>query len=86
MVLHFPNKLLSSLRKGINLLFLVSSPPLYLNVLTFLLILGNFKTSGLKTSSNYAIKYLDLLFALTIFEMITCSTLHPKYLLAFYAL
>ena len=74
MVLCFSNSLLSAILKDINLLFLFLSPPLSLNVLTNLLILGN-----IKTSSKYSIKYLELFFVSASFEMTILSTLNYQY-------
>ena len=56
MVLHFSNSFSASIRKDTNLL-LSLSPYLTLNVLTYSLILGNTKTSGLIALSKYPINY-----------------------------
>ena len=69
MVLHFSNSLSSSRRKDLNASFLLLSLSLPLNVLKSPLILGNNKTNGLINSSKYPIKYLELYFISTNFEM-----------------
>ena len=61
--------------KDINLLFLSLSPSLTLSVLTYSLILGNIKTNRLMILLKYPIKYLDLVFVSTNFEMTILSTL-----------
>ena len=58
----------SSIQEDINLLFLS------LNVLTYLLTLGNIKTNALIASSKYLIKYLELIFVSINFEIIIAST------------
>ena len=55
MVLYFSNSLSSSIGKDIDL------PFLSLKILIYLLILGNFKTNGLITSSKYPIKHFQLI-------------------------
>ena len=55
MVSYFSNSSSSSIHKDINLLYLPLS--LTLKVLTYPLILGNFKTNGLMTLSKYPIKH-----------------------------
>ena len=57
--------------KDINLLF----PFLTLNVIAYPLILDIFKTTGLTVLSEYPIKYLELVFILTNFEIAILSTL-----------
>ena len=60
MVWYFCNMLSSSILKDIKLSLLFLSPPSFLNVLIYQLILGNIKTNGLITSSESSIKYLEL--------------------------
>ena len=59
MILYSSNSFSSSIGRDINLLFLSS---LTLNILTYLLILGNARANGLITLSKYPIKYLELVF------------------------
>ena len=63
MVLYYPNRFLSSIRKGVKLLFysqkFLTCPP----------IVGNIKTNCLVTSSKYPIKYLELFFVSINFEI-----------------
>ena len=54
-----------------NLLF----PSLTINILTYPLILGIIKTIGLIALSKYSIKYLELVFVLTNFEITILSAL-----------
>ena len=75
MVLDFTNSFSSSVRKEISLLFLSLSPSSTLNALINPLILGNMKINGLITLSKYPIKYLELVFVSTNFEITTLSTL-----------
>ena len=63
MVLYFTNSLSSSIQKNINLLFLT------LKVLTYPLNLGNIKTNNVITLSKCPIKYLELVFVSTNFEI-----------------
>ena len=84
MVFHFSNSLSSSIRKGINLLFFFLSPPLSLNVFTYLLYLGNIKINGLTTSPKYQIKYLELFFVLANFEMTVLQTLTFQIFIGFF--
>ena len=58
MVIYFSNNLSSSL-----------SPSLRLNVLTYLLIFDDIKTNGFITLSKYLMKYLQLSFVSTNFQM-----------------
>ena len=70
--LYPSNSFSSSKRKDINLLFLSLS----LNVLTYPLIFGTIKTNDIITLSNFIpVKYLELVFVLTNFEIIIVSTL-----------
>ena len=57
MVSYFSNSSSSSIHKDTNLLYLPLSLSLTLKVLTYPLILGNFKTNGLMTLSKYPIKH-----------------------------
>ena len=75
----FSDILSSSIWKDINLLFLI------LNVLTYSISLGNIKNNGLITLSKYSIKYLELVFALTNFEITILSTLTSQILITFLA-
>ena len=83
MVLYFSNSLSSSISKGINLVFV--SPPLSSNILTYSLVLGNIKTSGLITSSNYPFKCLELFFVSTKSKMTISSTLTSQIFVGFFA-
>ena len=76
MVLCFSNSLSSSIWKDINLLFLSLNPSLTpsLHVLTYPLILGIRKSNSLIALSEYPIKYLELVFILTNFEITILST------------
>ena len=59
------------MQKDINLLFLSLPPSLTLNFLTYPFILGIIKTNGLIALSNFIpIKYLELVFVLTNFEIL----------------
>ena len=73
--LYFSNNFSSSIWKDINLLILSSSPSLTLNVLIYPLSLCIIKTNGLKSLSEYPIKYLESIFVLTNFEITILSTL-----------
>ena len=65
--LNFSNRKI--IQKDINLLLLCLSP-LLLNVLRYPIILGIIKTDGLIALSNFmSIKYLELAFVLTNFEI-----------------
>ena len=67
--------------KDINLLF----PFLTLNVIAYPLILDIFKTTGLTVLSEYPIKYLELVFILTNFEIAILSTLTSQIFLGLFA-
>ena len=71
MPLPFCNSFSSSVRKNINLL----CPSLTLNVLKYRLVLGIIKTNGLMVLSKHPIKFLELVFVLTNFEVTILSTL-----------
>ena len=61
--------------ESMKLLLLSLSTSLTLNVLIYPLILVNTKTNGLITLFKYSIKYLELGFASTDFEISILSTL-----------
>ena len=63
------------MEKDINLLFATLSPSFTVTVLTYSLILGIIATNGAIALSKYPIKYLELVFALTNFEITVLSTL-----------
>ena len=63
MVLYYPNRFLSSIRKDVKLIFYSQK------FLTYPLIVGNIKTNCLVTSSKYPIKYLELFFVSINFEI-----------------
>ena len=67
--------------KDINLLF----PFLTLNVIAYPLILDIFKTTGLTVLSQYPIKYLELVFVLTNFEIAILSTLTSQIFVGLFA-
>ena len=67
--------------KDINLLF----PFLTLNVIAYPLILDIFKTTGLTVLSEYPIKYLELVFILTNFEIAILSTLTSQIFVGLFA-
>ena len=84
MTLYFPNSFSTSIQKVINLMLLSLTPSLTLNVLTYPLILGIIKTNGLIPLSNFIpIKYLELVFVLTNFEITILSTLSSQILTGF---
>ena len=83
--LYFSNSYSSSIQKDIDLLFLFLSPSLTLNVLTYPLILGIIKTDGLIALYKSPIKYLELVFALTNFEITILSTLTSQNFKGFFA-
>ena len=66
-------------------IFLTLSRYSPLNVLTYLLILGIIKTHGLIVLSKYPIKYLELVFVLTNFEITILSTLTSQIFIDFSA-
>ena len=66
-------------QKNINLFCLLST----LNVSTYPLILGIIKTNDFTALSKYLIKYLELVFALTNFEMTILSTLTSEIFIGF---
>ena len=68
------------MRKDINLLF----PSLTLNVLANPLV-GIIKTNGLIVLSKHPIKYLELLFVLTYFEITISVTLTSQILIGLFA-
>ena len=68
------------MRKDINLLF----PSLTLNVLAYPLV-GIIKTNGLIVLSKHPIKYLELLFVLTYFEITISVTLTSQILIGLFA-
>ena len=80
----FSNSFSSSIQKDINLLFLSLFSSSAWNALTYLLPLGNIKTNGLITLSNYPIKYLELVFVSTYFEMTILSTLTSGFFFFFF--
>ena len=82
--LYFSNSLSSFVRKNINLLFLCLSASVTLNVLTYPLILGIIKTNGLLTLYKYPIKYLELLFVVTNFEITISLTLTSQIFIGFF--
>ena len=62
------------------------SPPLTLNVLTYPLMLGIIKTNGIIALSNFIpIKYLELVFVLTNFQITILSTLESQIFIGFFA-
>ena len=65
MILYFSNSLLSFIREDINLFFFLS-PPLIFRIS---------RANGLITSSKYPIKYLELFFVITNFEVSILSKL-----------
>ena len=67
--------------KDVNLLF----PFLTLNVIAYPLILDIFKTTGLTVLSKYPIKYLELVFVLTNFEIAILSTLTSQIFVGLFA-
>ena len=66
MILYFSNSLLSFIREDINLFFFFLSPPLIFRIS---------RANGLITSSKYPIKYLELFFVVTNFEVSILSKL-----------
>ena len=83
--LYFSNSYWPFIQKDINLLFLSLLSSLTLIVLTYPLILDNIQTDGLITLSKYPIKYLELIFVLTNFEITILSTLTSQIFIGFYA-
>ena len=74
----------SFIQKDINLSFLSLSPSLTLIVLTYPTILGNIKTNVLYFYEyEYPIKYSELVFVLTNFEIAILPTLTYQCLLGF---
>ena len=69
------------MRKDIDLLL----RSLTLNVLTYPPILGIIKTNGLIVLSIYPIKYLELVFVLTNFEITILSTLTSQVFIGLFA-
>ena len=71
------NCFLSFIRKDINFFFF------NLKCLKYPLILVNIKTNGVITLSKYLIKYLELVFVSTNFEMTIFSTLKSQIFIGF---
>ena len=78
--LYFSNNFSSPIWRDINLFFLSST----LNVLTYLFILGIIKTNGVTSLSKYPIKYLELVFVLTNFEITILSALKSQIFIVFF--
>ena len=81
----FSKSFSSSARKDTNLYVLSLSPSLTLNLLIHPLVLGIIKTNGPRTFAKYPIKYLELVFVSTNFEMTILSTLTSQIFVDFFA-
>ena len=68
-----------------NLLLLSLSSSLTLNILTYSLTLGIIKADAFKTLSKYPIKYSELVFVLTNFEIAILSTLTSQIFIVVFA-
>ena len=79
--LNFYNSFSSFIQKDINLLLLYLS----LNILSNPLICGNIKTNNLLTLSEYLVKYLELVFVSTNFEITILSILTSQIFIGFFS-
>ena len=81
LALCISNNFLSYILKDFNLLFLSST----LKFLTYPVILDIIKANGLVALSEYQIKYLELVFVLTSFEITVLSTLTSQIFIGSFA-